>query len=60
MESNLFGLEADIYMNNYKNKYVMSNFNKSSNLILPCKRYVNDTFIIFNHTLRQIKNLYIY
>ena len=57
MGSPLSGLPADIYLNHYGNKYLLYNINKLSGRIISYTRYVDDTFIIFDGTIRQIKNM---
>ena len=52
MGSPLSGLLADIYLNHYENMYLLNNVNKLSGKIISYTRYVDDTFIIFNGTLR--------
>lgn len=60
MGSPLSGLLADIYLNYYENTYVLSDHNKFKDNIIFYTRYVDDTFLIFNGTLRQIYNLKTY
>ena len=57
MGSPLSSLLADIYLHYYVNTYLLSNKNKFSNILVSYTRYVDDTFIIFNGTLRQIENM---
>ena len=57
MGSPLSGLLADIYLNHYENIHMFSSANKWHNKIVSYTRYVDDTFIIFNGTIRQINNL---
>ena len=59
MGSPLSGLLADIYLNFYENTHLLNN-NIYANKIKFYSRYVDDTFIIFDGTLRQVdsfKNL---
>ena len=56
MGSPLSGLLADIYLDFYENNYILNN-NIFANNIIFYGRYVDDTFLIFNGTLRQISNL---
>lgn len=60
MGSPLSGLLSDIYLNHYENTYLFSHNNKFNSQILFYRRYVDDTFMIFNGTIRQIENLRIY
>lgn len=57
MGSPLSGLLADIYLNHYENTHMFSSANKLHNKIISYTRYVDDTFIIFDGTIRQINNL---
>ena len=57
MGSHLSGLLSDVYLNHYENTYLLSDNNKLHNQIIFYTRYVDDTFIVFNGTLRQIDNL---
>ena len=57
MGSPLSGLLSDIYLNHYENTYLLSDVNKLHTQIIFYARYVDDTFIVFNGTLRQIDNL---
>lgn len=57
MGSPLSGLLADIYLNHYENTHIFSSANKWHNKIVSYTRYVDDTFIIFDGTIRQINNL---
>ena len=56
MGSPLSGLLADVYLNFYENSHLLSH-NKYKNDIIFYARYVDDTFLIFNCTVRQIENL---
>ena len=56
MGSPLSGLLADIYLNYYENMNIISNKLYKNKIIFYC-RYVDDTFMIFNGTNRQIQNL---
>lgn len=53
MGSPLSGLLADVYLNFYENTYLLNN-NIYANKIIFYSRYVDDTFIIFDGTLRQV------
>lgn len=55
----LFGLLSDVYLNYYENTYLLSNNNnnKLQNKIIFYTFYVDNTFVVFNGTLRQIDNL---
>ena len=53
MGSPLSGLLADIFLNNFENTYLLSSHNKWHHNIMFYKRYVDDTFVIFNGTARQ-------
>ena len=57
MGSPLSGLLADLYLHHFENTYMFSENNKFCNNIKFYARYVDDTFIIFNGTLRQIEKL---
>ena len=59
MGSPLSGLLADIYLNNFKNSFILTN-NKHKNNIIFYGRYVDDTFLIYKGTQRQIDNLHSY
>ncbi|XP_055922780.1 uncharacterized protein LOC129953564, partial [Eupeodes corollae] len=54
MGSPLSGLLADIYLNHYENKYILSTLNPQKQKIITYSRYVDDTFVIFDGTNRQI------
>ena len=56
MGSPLSGLLADIYLNSYENNYFLNNHKFTNNIIFYC-RYVDDTFLIFNGTARQLSTL---
>ena len=56
MGSPLSGLLSDIYINNFENKFIFTNQNKFLKNIVHYSRYVDDTFLIFNGTNRQINN----
>ena len=45
-----------VYLNFYENSHLLSH-NKYKNDIIFYARYVEDTFRIFNGTVRQIENL---
>lgn len=51
----LNGLLAEIYVNLYENKYVLSSCNKFHKNIISCTRYMDDAFVIFIGTRRQIE-----
>ena len=51
----LSGLLAEIYMNNFENTHIIKN-NPFSDKIISYSRFIDDTFIIFNGTARQIIN----
>ena len=57
MGSPLSGFLADLYLNRYENKYIFSNDNRCNMNIIHYARYVDDTFIIYNGTIRQLNNL---
>ena len=57
MGSPLSGLLVDIYLNYYENDYLLSMNNKLHNRIKFYKCYVDDTFVIFDGTTRQIHTL---
>ena len=54
MGSPLSGLLADIYLNHFENKHILSKLNQQQKNIVFYARYVDDTFVIFNGTNRQI------
>ena len=56
MGSPLSGILADIYLNYYENNFFFNN-NTFANNIIYYGRYVDDTFLIFNGSLRQLNNL---
>ena len=60
MGSPLSGFLADIYLHNYEEKYLFSNNNIFTKNIISYSRYVDDTFIIYNGTNRQLDNLKAY
>ena len=57
MGSPLSGLLADIFLNNFENTYLLSPHNKWQRNISFYKRYVDDTFVIFDGTTRQANML---
>ena len=57
MGSPLSGFLADVYLNHYENKYIFSDNNRYNMNIIQYARYVDDTFIIYNGTIRQLNNL---
>ena len=57
MGSPLSGLLADIYLNNFENSFILTD-NKHKNNIIFYGRYVDDTFLIYKDTQRQINNLH--
>ena len=57
MGSPLSGLLADIYLNFYENNYLLSNCNSYHDKIISYTRYVDDTFMVFNGTCRQMDML---
>ena len=57
MGSPLSGLLAEIYLNFYENKYLLSNCNTFHKAIISYTRYVDDTFVVFDGTYRQINRL---
>ena len=60
MASPLSGLLAEVYLNFYENKYLLSTNNTLSKNIISYTRYVDDTFIVFDGTDRQIDKLLSY
>ena len=56
MGSPLSGLLADVFMNHFERKYIMSN-PAYKNKILAYYRYVDDTFMLFDGTTRQIESM---
>lgn len=56
MGSPLSGLLADIYMNHFERKYILSNDSYKSKIVYY-GRYVDDTFILFNGTTRQLDSM---
>lgn len=54
MGSPLSGLIADIYLNYFENKFILSKHNPLHKQITFYARYVDDTFLVFNGTNRQI------
>ena len=56
MGSPLSGLLADIYLNYFENANIIDNRLYKDKIIFYC-RYVDDTFMVFNGTRRQIENL---
>ena len=60
MGSPLSGLLADIYLNNYENKFIFNNNNILLKNIIFYGKYVDDIYIIFNGSTRQIDNLLTY
>ena len=50
-------LYTSIYLNHYENTYLLSDVNKLHTQIIFYARYVVNTFIVFNGTIRQIDNL---
>ena len=59
MGSPLSGLLADIYLNNFENSFILTN-NEHSDNIMFYGRYVDDTFLIYKGTQRQIDRLHNY
>ena len=57
MGSPLSGILADIYMNDFENKFLFNNNNPFLKNIISYTRYVDDTAVIFNGTTRQIDSL---
>ena len=57
MGSPLSGLLADIYLNYFENECIFHNKNPHKKQIISYSRYIDDTFLIFNGTERQINNL---
>lgn len=57
MGSPLSGLLADLYLNYFENEYLFSCNNKYKDKILSYSRYVDDTFLVFDGTYRQIEVL---
>ena len=47
---------AEIYMNHFENRHIFNNNNTYKNYIIFYSRYVDDTFIIYNGTNRQLEN----
>jgi len=58
MGSPLSGTLAEIYLNNFENKYIFNNHNKYRNNIIYWNRYVDDILILFQGTKRQLDNLH--
>lgn len=61
MGSPLSSILSEIYLNDMENTYILSEHNKYANKILFYKRYVDDTFVIFNGNSRQLnlmKNIF--
>lgn len=56
MGSPLSGLLADIYMNHFEVEHIMSN-NIYKNQIIYYGRYVDDTFLLFKGTTRQLDSM---
>ena len=54
MGSPLSGRLAEIYMNYYENKFLLSDYNRFHDKIVSYTRYVDDTFIVFNGTHTQV------
>ena len=54
MGSPLSGLLANIYMNHFERKYIMSKYKSK---IIYYGRYVDDTFLIFDGTHRQLQKM---
>ena len=59
MGSPLSGLLADIYLNHFENSFIFTN-NKYNDNIIFYGRYVDDTFLIYKGTRRQIDQLHKY
>ena len=59
MGSPLSGLLADVYLNYFENSFIFSNNRFESNIVFY-GRYVDDTFMIYNGTHRQIDILHNY
>ena len=58
MGSPLSGIVADIFLNNFENKYIFNNINnKFTRNIIYYTRYIDDILVIFNGTTRQINQL---
>ena len=60
MGSPLSGILADIYMNDFENKFLFNIKNPFLKNIIAYNRYVDDTAVIFNGTTRQIDSLVTY
>ena len=54
MGSPLSSLLADIYLNQFENQFLITDKNLVHKKIIFYKRYLDDTFFIFNGTERQI------
>ena len=46
---------AEMYLNYFENKYLLSNNNTHHKNIIAYHRYVDDTFCVFNGSLRQLE-----
>jgi hypothetical protein len=57
MGSPLSGILAELYLNHFENKYLLSNNNIHHKNIIAYHRYVDDTFCVFNGSLRQLENM---
>ena len=57
MGSPLSGILSDLYLNFFESEYLFSSNNKYRKNIVSYYRYVDDTFIVFDGTLRQIELL---
>lgn len=60
MGSPLSGILAEVYLNHFENTHLITENNKFKNQIILYKRYVDDTFIIFDGTARQLEKLKTY
>lgn len=56
MGSPLSGLLADLYMNHFERKFIMSN-DTYRKRIMFYRRYVDDTFVVFDGTIRQLESM---
>lgn len=59
MGSPLSGILAELYLNEYENKHIFDNNPYHKNIIFY-SRYVDDTFLIYKGTCRQIDNFRIF
>ena len=57
MGSPLSWLLADIFLNNFENKYIFNKYNRYQNRIILYKCYIDDIFLTFNGSTRQLEIL---